>query len=163
MRKLTATAPDTHVIGYLGMCEDAADGVLQLDKTDHILLFWNPAESIPRYGEVVARLEEMSQELAGDYTDPEGYDQATGIGLTTLHPLGGAVMSDDPATGVVNDKGEVYGVPGLYVADAAIIPTALAVNPSYTISALAERIAFWMLNPNGPEMIGGEAHWPPGK
>jgi cholesterol oxidase len=43
--------------------------------------------------------------------------------------------------GVVNEYGEVWGYPNLYVADGAIIPTALGVNPSATIGALAERIA----------------------
>jgi cholesterol oxidase len=42
---------------------------------------------------------------------------------------------------VVNHKGEVFGYPNLYVADGAIIPEALGVNPSRTIGALAERIA----------------------
>jgi cholesterol oxidase len=41
----------------------------------------------------------------------------------------------------VDHKGEVYGYKNLYVADAAIIPKALGVNPSRTIGALAERIA----------------------
>jgi cholesterol oxidase len=50
-------------------------------------------------------------------------------------------MGGAPDTGVVNHKGEVFGYPNLYVADAAIIPTALGVNPSRTIGALAERIA----------------------
>ncbi len=36
--------------------------------------------------------------------------------------------------------------PGLYVADAAVIPGPLAVNPSLTIAALAERIAHWMVH-----------------
>ena len=48
-------------------------------------------------------------------------------------------MSDDPATGVVDDAGRVHGHPGLYVLDGAIVPTAIGVNPSKTIAALAER------------------------
>ena len=48
-------------------------------------------------------------------------------------------MSDDPATGVVDDAGKAYGYDGLYVLDGSIVPTAIGVNPSKTIAALAER------------------------
>jgi cholesterol oxidase len=48
-------------------------------------------------------------------------------------------MADDPADGVVDHAGRVYGYEGLYVLDGSIIPTALGVNPSKTIAALAER------------------------
>ena len=61
--------------------------------------------------------------------------------LITPHPLGGCNMGDSPEHGVVDHRGEVFGHPGLYVADGAIIPEALGVNPSRTIGALAERIA----------------------
>jgi cholesterol oxidase len=57
------------------------------------------------------------------------------------HPLGTARMADTPELGVVNADGEVFGYPGLYVADSAAVPTALGVNPSLTIAALAERVA----------------------
>ncbi len=50
-------------------------------------------------------------------------------------------MSDDEEQGVVNEFGEVWNYPNLFVSDGAIIPTALSVNPSATISALSERIA----------------------
>jgi cholesterol oxidase len=43
--------------------------------------------------------------------------------------------------GVVDHKGEAFGYKNLYVADGAIVPKALGVNPSRTIGALAERIA----------------------
>jgi len=42
--------------------------------------------------------------------------------------------------------GRGLGHPGLYVADAAMIPGPLAVNPSLTIAALAERTAHWMVH-----------------
>jgi cholesterol oxidase len=57
----------------------------------------------------------------------------------TVHPLGGVPMADDPADGVVDQYGKVHGHEGLYVSDGSIIPTALGVNPSKTIAALAER------------------------
>jgi cholesterol oxidase len=46
-----------------------------------------------------------------------------------------------PARGVVDHRGAVFGYPGLYVADGAIVPRPLGLNPSKTIAALAERIA----------------------
>ena len=67
--------------------------------------------------------------------------------LVTVHPLGGCVMADDGAHGVVDDRGRVFSGEGtavhdgLLVADGAIVPRALAVNPLLTISALSERAA----------------------
>lgn len=67
--------------------------------------------------------------------------------ITITHPLGGCRIGRDATRGVVDEFGRVFdaSVPGkhydgLYVADAAIIPSALGVNPSLTISALALRV-----------------------
>lgn len=66
------------------------------------------------------------------------------------HPLGGCRMANDASEGVVDEFGRVFDrtktgeqpfYKGLYIADASIIPTALGVNPSLTISALALRVA----------------------
>jgi cholesterol oxidase len=156
-RALTADQPDPYQLGYLGMGTDAANGVLGLNG-GRIRLYWDPTDSLPLYREITAALREMSQQLAGDYAKPETYNPVIGTGLVTAHPLGGAVVSETAATGVVDPQGRVHGVPGLFVADASIIPTALATNPSYTISALAERVAFWMIH--GREMTAGDADTP---
>jgi cholesterol oxidase len=50
-------------------------------------------------------------------------------------------MGTTPGNGVVDHTGQVFGYPGLYVADGSIIPKAIGRNPSKTIAALAERIA----------------------
>ncbi len=59
----------------------------------------------------------------------------------TAHILGGAVIGDSPDEGVIDSNHEVYGHPGLFVADASAIPVNLGVNPSLTITAMAERFA----------------------
>ena len=59
----------------------------------------------------------------------------------TAHVLGGAAIGADPGSGVIDARHEVHGHPGLYVADASAIPANLGVNPSLTITALAERFA----------------------
>ena len=57
---------------------------------------------------------------------------------TTAHILGGATMGQDISSGVVNDNCEVFNYPGLYVIDGSVVPSNLGVNPSLTITALAE-------------------------
>ncbi len=59
----------------------------------------------------------------------------------TAHILGGCGIADAPATGVIDARHEVFGHPGLYVCDGSVIPGNLGVNPSLTITALAERFA----------------------
>ncbi|MCZ6816059.1 MAG: GMC oxidoreductase [Planctomycetota bacterium] len=59
----------------------------------------------------------------------------------TIHPLGGAALAETPDGGVTNPAGEVFGYPGLYVADGSLLPTPTGRPPSMTISALAEHVA----------------------
>ena len=57
---------------------------------------------------------------------------------TTAHILGGCSMGKDIDSGVVNDKLEVFNYPNMYVIDGSVNPSNLGVNPSLTITALAE-------------------------
>ena len=61
------------------------------------------------------------------------------LGLpTTAHILGGAPIGKDSSEGVVNENFEVYNYPGMYIIDGSIMPANPGVNPSLTITALAE-------------------------
>ena len=57
----------------------------------------------------------------------------------TAHILGGCHMGGSPETGVIDADHEVFGYPGLYVVDGAAVSANVGVNPSLTITALAER------------------------
>lgn len=57
---------------------------------------------------------------------------------STAHILGGCPMGKNEKEGVVNQKFEVFNYPGMYVLDGSIIPCNLGVNPSLTITSLAE-------------------------
>ncbi len=59
----------------------------------------------------------------------------------TAHLLGGAVMAESVEHGVIDSKHQVFGHPNLYVVDGSAIPVNVGVNPSLTITALAERFA----------------------
>lgn len=57
---------------------------------------------------------------------------------TTAHILGGAPLGKDASQGVVDEKFEIHNYPGLYIIDGSIMPANPGVNPSLTITALAE-------------------------
>jgi cholesterol oxidase len=58
---------------------------------------------------------------------------------TTAHILGGAVIGPDPESGVVDARNRAFGYENLLVCDGAAVPANPGVNPSLTITALAER------------------------
>jgi len=90
---------------------------------------------IPIANEVTRRL---AQKMDGDPMSlwPEVLLDAP----TTAHILGGCSMAASPQEGVVGTHGEIFGHPNLFVADGSVVPVNLGVNPSLTITALAEYI-----------------------
>jgi cholesterol oxidase len=57
----------------------------------------------------------------------------------TAHILGGCVMGEDSQSGVIDKHHRVFGYKNMYVVDGSAIPANLGVNPSLTITAMAER------------------------
>ena len=57
----------------------------------------------------------------------------------TAHCLGGCVIGGSPQQGVVDDHHRVFGYENMYVCDGSVVAANLGVNPSLTITALAER------------------------
>ena len=66
-----------------------------------------------------------------------------------MHPLGGARIAENADDGVVDHTGQVFGNPGLYVADGSALPRAPGWPPSMTIAALAERQAELIVQTHG--------------
>jgi len=89
---------------------------------------------------IAARL----QQASGVQARARGsWPEVFGIPLTA-HFLGGAVVSESPETGVVDEYHRVWGYPGLHVVDGAAVPANPGVNPSLTITAMAERaLSYW--------------------
>jgi len=73
--------------------------------------------------------------LAG--RDPAFLDDA----VDSYHHMGGARMADRPTDGVVDRDLKVHGTRNLYVAGAAVFPSASFANPTLTAIALALRLA----------------------
>jgi cholesterol oxidase len=57
---------------------------------------------------------------------------------TTAHILGGCPMGNSAETGVVDSDLRLHGYPNMYVMDGSVIQGNIGVNPSLTITAMAE-------------------------
>jgi cholesterol oxidase len=57
----------------------------------------------------------------------------------TAHCIGGCVIGDSSTRGVVDSRHRVFGYKNMYVCDGSVVSANLGVNPSLTITALAER------------------------
>jgi len=99
---------------------------------------------IPSGHKALRQLAVRLSERTGVRTLPGGsISEIVDIPLTA-HILGGAVISDDPAKGVVDPWHRVWGYPGLHIVDGAAVSANLGVNPALTITAQAERaMSFW--------------------
>jgi cholesterol oxidase len=69
----------------------------------------------------------------------------------TAHIIGGCVIGRDRDHGVVDPYHRLYGHPGLHVADGSTVSANLGVNPSLTITAMAERAAAFWPNKGEPD------------
>jgi cholesterol oxidase len=57
---------------------------------------------------------------------------------TTAHLMGGCLFGSDQTEGVIDINCEVFNYPGLYIIDGSIVPANPGLNPTLTITALAE-------------------------
>jgi cholesterol oxidase len=130
---------------YLVMTHETTSGRMQLEN-DRVRVSWRGIGDEPIFEKVNQRLIEVTAALGGTYVRNPLWTEAFKHQLITVHPLGGCVMAETAATGVVNHKGQVFSGAagsdvhdGLYVSDGSVIPRSLGCNPLLTISALTER------------------------
>jgi cholesterol oxidase len=157
----------------VGMGREASVGQFRLGKSGETPLrlsrtepekfgknFWDDPiyrairESLDRVAEIMRDPSDPTGEFKNPFlTDAAGTFDATSIAVS--HPLGGCIMGADATKGVVDEFGHVFDksktgarpfYEKLYIADASVIPSALGVNPSLTISALALRIGDQIIN-----------------
>ncbi|WP_224366176.1 GMC oxidoreductase [Hyalangium versicolor] len=93
-----------------------------------------PTANIPEAAELAHR---VADKIGGM---PMSLANETVLGIpTTAHILGGSCMGDSVQTGVIDAQHRVHGYEGLYVIDGSAVSANPGVNPSLTITALAER------------------------
>ncbi len=98
------------------------------DRQSLITLHQTLAAEVHKMG-----LGELSSELETSEPWPITYDAS--------HHLGTTRMGTDPATSVVTPDGRLHSVANVYMAGSSVFPTSGCANPTFTIVALAIRLA----------------------
>jgi cholesterol oxidase len=127
----------TGVLPLLGMGRDIPDGNMSLQGGSQLQVDWSKHGRSADYFDRV-------RELSGQVADRLGSTFLDNVlwhlnRVITVHPLGGCPMGRNEEEGVVDSYGEVWGYPGLHVADGSVMPGPVGPNPSLTIAAVAER------------------------
>jgi len=127
-------------------------------KRSQILLYMRTIDSSLRFSRGLFGMKSTAEEGKGPTPFmPEAHDLAlrfakivngkptvllteTLFGIpTTAHIMGGAVMGKDAAEGVIDKDNRVFGYQNMFVCDGSMISANPGINPSLTITALAER------------------------
>lgn len=144
-----------NTVTNLVMSHDSASGRVQL-KNDHLTVDWPGIGDEAVFEKVNNKLYAISKTLGGTYVRNPISHELMGKDQVTVHPLGGCCMGEEANSGVVNHKGQVFSsnhgsdvYDHLYIADGAIIPTAIGTNPLLTICAITERNARLMASDRG--------------
>lgn len=74
-----------------------------------------------------------------------GASEVWASGRAQMHTMGGAIMGRSVRSSVANSFGQTHDVANLFLAGSSLFPTTGAVNPTFTLSALALRSAQYML------------------
>src|SRR5207249_5569645 len=98
----------------------------------------DPAKPNPTFIPIANEATEWLAKRTGGVAMSSTFEALANI-PSTAHILGGAVIAADPAHGVVDSAHRAFGYRNLLVCDGAAVPANVGVNPSLTITALAER------------------------
>lgn len=97
----------------------------------------NSPVPVPTYNEIAQKITQLyATQVAG--IPQNGITEILLGAASTAHILGGCKMGNTVAEGVVNQNFEVFNYPNMYVLDGSIVQANVGINPSLTITALAE-------------------------
>ena len=151
-QRLASFGPRMLTMGCLAI--DACEGEISLSRSGTGCdVSWREtsATTEARWSAAADAMRRIYEALGGEmYLDAYRKDGT----VSTAHPLGGCRMTErGDGTGVVDGCGESLRNRNLFVVDAAVIPSALGVNPSLTIAAVAESIADRLIAGRGTESL----------
>jgi cholesterol oxidase len=130
----------SRMINLFAIGRDNANGRFRMNRAGELDLEWDYARENRELVEAMtAAMNDVAKSMGGSFAPLALWSAFER--LLTVHSLGGCRLADRPENGVVTERGEVFGYPGLFVADGSVIPTSIGFHPAMTISAVCERIA----------------------
>jgi cholesterol oxidase len=124
---------------------DKSNGVMTLDGEHQLSINWPYKDSMSLYQAILDSCKQFSRTVEATIFSPLPTWDWPIRNNVTVHALGGCTLANDSSAGVTSADpetfGQVFGYKNLYVADGAIVPTAVGANPTATISALSEMVA----------------------
>lgn len=152
-----------HVSGVWGFVRDHGSGRVERDVQGMPVVTWGLDDPVDlavvrRTHQELARIlrasgaKEIFTFLPGDprwhrgedfdgFLDTLGTLEANDIFTLSAHQSGSCTTGRDPDTSVVDGRGRLHDCAGVYVVDAAALPTAPGVNPMVSIEAYVSRTA----------------------
>jgi cholesterol oxidase len=97
----------------------------------------DPERPIPTYMPVANHFAQWLARRTGGVAQSSFMEALANV-PSTAHILGGAAIGADPSSGVVDARQRAFGYENLLVCDGAAVPANVGVNPSLTITAMAE-------------------------
>ncbi len=138
------------------LCMQALDGEIEMRWQRP--WFWpfkkvlvSRGEKVPTYIPKANQFAEKLAEITGGFPMsmlPEILFDVPG----TAHCIGGCVIADSSTHGVIDSHHRVFHYKNMYICDGSVVAANLGVNPSLTITALAERAMSFI-------PAAGQNHW----
>lgn len=124
-----------HSIHIMAMSEDLPDPESRVLWRDGGVVLDARRTNAEAHDLLVARLRRAMRRAGWPIVLSRGFPKSK-----PSHQCGTARMGDDPARSVVDVNLRAHDLDNLYIADASVLPTSAAVNPSLTVAALALRL-----------------------
>lgn len=124
-----------HSIHIMAMSEDLPDPDSRVMwRNGGVVVDWRRT-NVEAHDILVGKLKAAMRRAGWPITLSRGFPKSK-----PSHQCGTARMGQDPATSVVDVNLKAHDLDNLYIADASVLPTSAAVNPSLTIAALGLRL-----------------------
>ena len=145
---------NTAVLLCMGI--DKSNGVMSLDEANAVSVDWPTGDSRSLYDAILNAGQKFKEVFHAQAFFPiptwglwpwtcHSWPWSATRKNVSVHSLGGCILADSPEKGVTNSDrrefGQVFGYRNLFVADGALLPTAVGANPTATISAVSEMVA----------------------